>query len=177
MEVMMVLVAVRGEIQKIYLPLDGAARKARWVPAVRWRLVSVLHYSCERGHILVVLLVIAAAQEHITAEGEGQVFEEVMSPPKLMLVGEALQVVLASAMALGEAVWVPWMMVWAARVMGARRVWEVLEALVSAPLVSKATAWVQLVTELAVSEALVEVLDVYWKALLRILFLESHEDQ
>jgi hypothetical protein len=106
MEVMMVLVTVYSEIQKIYLKLDGAARKARCLHAVRWRLVSVLHYSCGRGHIPVVLPAIAAIQEPIMVEGEGQVFEEVMSLAELMLVGEALPVVFASAMALEE-VWVP----------------------------------------------------------------------
>jgi hypothetical protein len=96
MEVMMVLVVVRREIQKIYSQVDGAAGKARCLPAVRWRLVSVLRYSCERGHILVVLLAlsisvaIAAVQEPIMVEGKGQVFEEVMSLTELMLAGEAL---------------------------------------------------------------------------------------
>jgi hypothetical protein len=97
---MIVLVAVHSKIQKMYSQLDGAARKARCLPAVRWRLVSVLHYSCERGHIPVVLPAIAAVQEPIMVEGEGEVF-----------------------MALEEAVWVPWMMAWAAAIMGARIAW------------------------------------------------------
>jgi hypothetical protein len=154
----MVLVAVHSKIQKMYSQLDDVARKARCLPAVRWRLVSVLHYSCERGHIPVALPAIAVVPEPIMVEGEGEVFEEVMSPAELMLVGEVLQTMLASAMALEGAVWVTWMMAWAAAIMGAT------ESLVS--------AWVQLIAKLAVSEALVAVPEVYWKALLRILFLE-----
>jgi|HubBroStandDraft_4_1064222.scaffolds.fasta_scaffold490142_1 hypothetical protein len=96
----MVSMIVHSEIQKIFSKLDSAARKARCSHAVWWRLVSVLHYSCERGHIPVMLPAISAVQEPMVVEGEGQVFEEVMSLTELMLVGEALQVVLASAMAL-----------------------------------------------------------------------------
>lgn len=63
---------------------------------------------------LSISVAIAAVQEPIMVEGEGQVFvegrgqvfEEVMSPTELMLVGEALSVVLASAMAL-EVLWAP----------------------------------------------------------------------
>lgn len=39
---------------------------------------------------LSISVAIAAVHETIMVEGEGQIFEEVMSPTELMLVGEAL---------------------------------------------------------------------------------------
>jgi len=53
-----------------------------------------------------ISVAIAAVQEPIMVEGEGQTFEGVMSPTELMLIGETLWVVLASAVALEEAEWV-----------------------------------------------------------------------
>jgi len=89
----MVLVAVHKDIQKIYSQADAAAGKARCLPAARWRLVSVLRYSCYIPVVLPALSIsvaIAAVQEPIMVEGEGQIFEEVMCPTELVLVGEEL---------------------------------------------------------------------------------------
>jgi hypothetical protein len=116
---------------------------------------------------LSISVAVAVVQKDVEVEEEGQVFEEVMSPTELALAW-GVKVVTASAMAL-EVVWVPWM---AARVAAIMTVGVAPAALVSAPLVSETSVRIQLAVESVVSEALVAVPAVYWKAPLRIPFLE-----